>query len=245
MAENGGATGAANPRCTFGIVMGKTGGSNTPRHQSHSMIVVPFSTPGVTKVRNLSVFGYNEAPSGHSEMLFENVKVPIENLILGEGKGFEIAQGRLGPGRIHHCMRSIGLAERCLSLLVERGLQRRPFGKRIVEHEVVQHKIAECRIAIDQCRLLTLHAAHMIDRFGSKKARKEISMIKVAAPKMLCSVIDEAIQVYGGAGVSDDFPLAKCYAMARTLRIADGPDEVHLSSIAKMEIKDQILKANL
>ncbi|XP_078488884.1 acyl-CoA dehydrogenase family member 11 [Ciona intestinalis] len=238
-------TGAANPRCTFGIVMGRTGGSNTHKHKSHSMIVVPFDTPGVTRVRNLTVFGYDEAPSGHSEMLFENVRVPLENLILGEGRGFEIAQRRLGPGRIHHCMRSIGLAERCLSLLVERGMQRRPFGKRIVEHEVVQHKIAQCRIAIDQCRLLTLHAAHMMDQFGSKRARKEIAMIKVAAPKMLCQVIDEAIQVYGGAGVSDDFPLAKCYAMARTLRIADGPDEVHLSSIGKLEIRDQIMKSKL
>uniref|UniRef100_F6PNW9 Acyl-CoA dehydrogenase family member 11 n=1 Tax=Ciona intestinalis TaxID=7719 RepID=F6PNW9_CIOIN len=238
-------TGAANARCTFGIVMGRTGGLNTHKHKSHSMIVVPFDTPGVTRVRNLTVFGYDEAPSGHSEMLFENVRVPLENLILGEGRGFEIAQGRLGPGRIHHCMRSIGLAERCLSLLVERGMQRRPFGKRIVEHEVVQHKIAQCRIAIDQCRLLTLHAAHMMDQFGSKRARKEIAMIKVAAPKMLCQVIDEAIQVYGGAGVSDDFPLAKCYAMARTLRIADGPDEVHLSSIGKLEIRDQIMKSKL
>ncbi|XP_076822327.1 acyl-CoA dehydrogenase family member 11-like isoform X2 [Clavelina lepadiformis] len=238
-------SGAARPRCAFGIVMGRTGSANTRAHKSHSMIIVPFDTPGVKRVRDLTVFGYNEGPGGHAEMLFDNVRVPLRNLILGEGRGFEIAQGRLGPGRIHHCMRSIGLAERAMELMVKRAAERKPFKKRILEHAVAQHQIADCRIAIDQCRLLTLNAAHMIDRCGAKMARKEIAMIKIAAPRMLCDVIDRAIQIHGGAGVSQDFPLAAWYAAARTLRIADGPDEVHLTSVAKLEIRDQLLKARM
>lgn len=234
-------TGATNPMCKVAIVMGKTGDNSAPRHQRHSMIVVPFDTPGVKVLRDLTVFGFHEPPMGHGEVLFDNVRVPLENIILGEGRGFEIAQGRLGPGRIHHCMRSIGLAEIALEMLVARAASRRTFGKRVIEHQVIQHQIAEIRIAIDQCRLLTLNAAHLIDKYGSaKKARKEIAMIKIAAPRMLTDVIDKAIQVHGGAGVCQDFPLARMYAMARTLHIADGPNEVHLGSVAKMEIYKQL-----
>nr|CAB3219670.1 acyl-CoA dehydrogenase family member 11 [Phallusia mammillata] len=238
-------SGAGDPRCKIGIVMGKTGSSQTAKHKRHSMIVVPFDTPGVRKIRDLQVFGYNDAPHGHSEMEFDNVRVPVANLILGEGRGFEIAQGRLGPGRIHHCMRSIGLAERAMEMMVKRGSERRTFGKRIIEHQVCQHQVAECRILINQSRLLTLHAAYMIDNCGAKGARKEIAMIKVAVPRMLCKVIDQAIQIHGGNGVCQDTPLAAWYSGARTLRIADGPDEVHLGGIAKLEIRDQLFKPKM
>jgi len=237
-------TGAGNPLCKFGIVMGRTR-SDGNKYRHHSMIVVPFDTPGVKILRMLQVFGYHDAPYGHGEILFNNVRVPKENLILGEGRGFEIAQGRLGPGRIHHCMRAIGLAEKCLELFVSRTMQRKTFGKEILRHQVVQHQLAESRIRIDQGRLLTLNCANAIDQYGTKIARKHIAMIKVAVPRMLCDVIDKTIQVHGGAGVCQDFPLAQWYAFARTLRLADGPDEVHLNTIAKLEIRDQIKKSKL
>uniref|UniRef100_A0A8C2CZ00 Acyl-CoA dehydrogenase family member 11 n=1 Tax=Cyprinus carpio TaxID=7962 RepID=A0A8C2CZ00_CYPCA len=214
------------------------------RHGLHSMILVPLNTPGVKKIRPLTVFGQDDAiHGGHFEILFDNVRVPASNILLGEGRGFEIAQGRLGPGRLHHCMRAIGLAEWALELLCQRAAHRQAFGKRLYQHEVVAHWIAECRIAISQSRLLTLHAAHTLDTQGNKAARKQIAMIKVAAGRMASKVVDCAIQVYGGAGVSDDFPLAEMYAYARTLRIADGPDEVHLSSIALLELRDQRRRA--
>lgn len=238
-------SGAGNPNCKFSIVMGKTGGEGTPRHKQHSMIIVPLDTPGVQKVRALRVFGNLDAPHGHFEIKFENVRVPVENLILGEGRGFEIAQGRLGPGRIHHCMRLIGLAERALEMACSRAFSRRAFRRHLAEMGVVQHQIAECRIAIEQARLLTLKAAHLIDLHGTKKARKEVAMIKIVAPRMGCNVIDTAIQIHGGGGVSNDFPLAAFYAGARSLRIADGPDEVHLSQVALRELKEQMDKAKL
>uniref|UniRef100_A0A673LCU8 Acyl-CoA dehydrogenase family member 11-like n=1 Tax=Sinocyclocheilus rhinocerous TaxID=307959 RepID=A0A673LCU8_9TELE len=214
------------------------------RHGLHSMILVPLNTPGVKKIRPLTVFGQDDAiHGGHFEIHFDNVRVPASNILLGEGRGFEIAQGRLGPGRLHHCMRAVGLAEWALELLCQRAAHRQAFGKRLYQHEVVAHWIAECRIAISQSRLLTLHAAHTLDTQGNKAARKQIAMIKVAAGRMASKVVDCAIQVYGGAGVSDDFPLAEMYAYARTLRIADGPDEVHLSSIALLELRDQRRRA--
>lgn len=239
-------SGAGHPKCTFGIVMGRTpSAKNRGRHQVHSMIIVPFDTPGVKIVRPLSVFGYLEYPHGHMEVEFNNVRVPKENLILGEGRGFEIAQGRLGPGRIHHCMRSIGLAERCVEYFLSRAAQRRAFGKRLIEHQVNQHHLAEIRIEIEQARLLVLKTATIIDQEGGKKARKLIAMIKVAAPRALKNAADRAIQIHGGAGVSQDFPLAAWFSIARTLQIADGPDEVHLSLIAKLEIMEQMRKAKL
>uniref|UniRef100_A0A7N6B241 Acyl-CoA dehydrogenase family member 11 n=1 Tax=Anabas testudineus TaxID=64144 RepID=A0A7N6B241_ANATE len=212
-------------------------------HGQHSMILVPMDTPGVKLIRPLTVFGQDDAVhGGHFEVHFENVRVPASNIIL-EGRGFEIAQGRLGPGRLHHCMRAVGLAEFALELLCQRAASRRTFGKKLYQHEVVAHWIAECRLMIEQARLLTLHAAHALDTVGSRAARKQISMIKVAAARMACKVVDCAMQVYGGAGVSADFPLAQMYSYARTLRFADGPDEVHLSSIAYQELKDQLKKA--
>ncbi|KAK5897788.1 hypothetical protein CgunFtcFv8_015261 [Champsocephalus gunnari] len=216
------------------------------RHGQHSMILVPMATPGVKLVRPLTVFGQDDAiHGGHFEVHFENVRVPASNIILGEGRGFEIAQGRLGPGRLHHCMRAVGAAEFALELLCRRAASRETFGKKLYQHEVVSHWIAECRLMIDQTRLLTLHAAQALDSLGGRAARRQIAMIKVSAARMACHVLDCAIQVHGGAGVSGDFPLAQMYAYVRTLRIADGPDEVHLSSIARLELRDQLKKAKL
>ncbi|MBX3631424.1 MAG: acyl-CoA dehydrogenase family protein [Simplicispira sp.] len=228
-------SGANDPRCAVFVTMGKTD-PEAPRHSQQSMVLVPADTPGVQVLRHLNVFGYDDAPHGHAEMLFENVHVPVGNILLGEGRGFEIAQGRLGPGRIHHCMRLIGLAERALELMCKRALSRVAFGKTVAQQGVTQERIAEARCKIDMARLLTLKAAWMMDVAGNKVAKTEIAMIKVVAPSMACEVIDWAMQVHGGGGVSDDFPLAYSYAGARTLRFADGPDEVHRASIAKMEL---------
>ncbi|KAL7373860.1 hypothetical protein ABVT39_016201 [Epinephelus coioides] len=238
-------SGAGNPQCKVAIVMCRSRSQDvSSRHGQHSMILVPMDTPGVKLVRPLTVFGQDDAiHGGHFEVHFENVRVPASNMILGEGRGFEIAQGRLGPGRLHHCMRAVGVAELALELLCERAASRQTFGKKLYQHEVVAHWIAECRLMIEQTRLLTLHAAHALDTLGSRTARKQIAMIKVAAARMACKVVDCAIQVYGGAGVSGDFPLAQMYSYVRTLRIADGPDEVHLSSIAHLELRDQLKKA--
>jgi acyl-CoA dehydrogenase len=228
-------SGAGDPRCDILIFMGKTD-SNAARYAQQSMVLVPTATPGVTIVRPLTVFGYDDAPHGHCEIRFDNVRVPQTNVLLGEGRGFEIAQGRLGPGRIHHCMRAIGLAERALEAMVARVKSRRTFGKPLAEQGVIMEWIADSRIEIDQARLLTMHAAHMMDEFGNKAARAEIAMIKVVAPQVVLRVIDRAIQAHGAAGVSQDFFLAKAWAHARTLRIVDGPDEVHRASIAKIEL---------
>ncbi len=228
-------TGAPDPRCKILIFMGKTDPS-APKHLAQSMLLVPMGTPGITIVRPLTVFGYDDAPHGHAEMLFETVRVPAENVILGAGRGFEIAQGRLGPGRIHHCMRLIGAAERALEAMCVRVTARVAFGKPLAEQGVVGEWIADSRIEIDQARLLTFHAAEMMDRHGNKAARAEIAMIKVVAPSMALRVIDRAIQAFGGAGVSDDPGLAHLWASARTLRLADGPDEVHRAAIAKQEL---------
>ncbi|XP_052043430.1 acyl-CoA dehydrogenase family member 11 [Apodemus sylvaticus] len=233
-------SGAGNPKCKIAVVLGRTESPSASRHKQHSMILVPMDTPGVELIRPLSVFGYmDNVHGGHWEVHFNHVRVPASNLILGEGRGFEISQGRLGPGRIHHCMRTVGLAERILQIMCDRAAHREAFKKKLYEHEVVAHWIARSRIAIEQIRLLTLKAAHSIDTLGSASARKEIAMIKVAAPKAVCKIADWAIQVHGGAGVSQDYPLANMYAVIRTLRLADGPDEVHLSAIAKMELQDQ------
>jgi acyl-CoA dehydrogenase len=228
-------SGAGDPRCKILIFMGKTDPS-AARYSQQSMILVPMDTPGVKVVRALPVFGYDDAPHGHMEVDFQNVKVPVSNMLLGEGRGFEIAQGRLGPGRIHHCMRLIGLAERALEMMCKRALKRVAFGKTVAQQTVTQERIAEARCLIDQSRLLTLKAAWMMDVAGNKAAKAEIAMIKVVAPNMAGRVIDWAMQVHGGAGVSDDFPLAYYYAQARTLRFADGPDEVHRNAIAKLEL---------
>jgi acyl-CoA dehydrogenase len=230
-------SGILHPHCQILIVMGKTDPS-AARHQQQSQILVPRDTPGVKVVRHLPVFGYDDAPHGHGEVTFDDVRVPAANMILGEGRGFEIAQGRLGPGRIHHCMRLIGLAERALDALCVRVKKRVAFGKPVAEQTVTLERIAESRIAIEQSRLLTLKAAYMMDTVGNKVARKEIAMIKVAAPNMALRVIDWAIQAHGGAGVCDDFGLAYAYAGARTLRLADGPDEVHRNQIAKLELRE-------
>ncbi|WP_068673328.1 acyl-CoA dehydrogenase [Oceanobacillus sp. Castelsardo] len=229
-------SGAGDPRCKIAIVMGKTD-TSAPRHEQQSMILVPLDTPGVKIKRMLPVFGYDDAPHGHAEIEYDNVRVPAENMLWDEGKGFAIAQGRLGPGRIHHCMRLIGLAERALEDVCKRIQNREAFGKKLSEHEVIQEWIANSRIEIEQARLLTLKAAYMMDTVGNKVAKKEIAMIKVVAPNMALKVLDRAIQVFGAAGVSDDFTLAYHWANARTLRIADGPDEVHRRQIARLEMK--------
>ena len=228
-------SGACDPRCKIMIFMGLSNPDN-PRHQQHSMILVPVDTPGVTIVRPLPVFGYDDAPHGHAEVLFDNVRVPYENVLLGEGRGFEIAQGRLGPGRIHHCMRSIGMAERALELMCKRSLARTAFGKSLARLGGNVDKIADSRMEIDMARLLTLKAAYMMDTVGNKVAKSEIAQIKVIAPNVALRVIDRAIQLHGGAGVSGDFPLAYMYAMQRTLRLADGPDEVHRAAVGKFEL---------
>ncbi|MBP6899430.1 MAG: acyl-CoA dehydrogenase family protein [Burkholderiaceae bacterium] len=228
-------SGGGDPRCKILIFMGKTD-PQAPKHSQQSMVLVPMDTPGVKAVRALSVFGYDDAPHGHMEVEFNNVRVPVSNMLLGEGRGFEIAQGRLGPGRIHHCMRLIGLAERALKLMCQRATQRVAFGKTIAQQTVTQERIAEARCMIEQARLLTLKAAWMMDVAGNKAAKAEIAMIKVVAPNMALQVIDWAMQVHGGGGVCQDFPLAFSYAQARTLRFADGPDEVHRNAIAKLEL---------
>ncbi len=228
-------SGAGDPRCKVFIVMGKTD-PNAARHQQQSMIVVPADTPGITIVRPLPVFGYDDAPHGHCEILFENVRVPAANMLLGEGRGFEIAQGRLGPGRIHHCMRAIGVAERALELMCLRLDSRVAFGRKISEQGVWRERIAEARIRIDTARLLTLKTAYMMDTVGNKHAQAEIAMIKVLAPNVAQDVLDWAIQAHGAAGVSEEFPLAYQWAGNRTLRLADGPDEVHRNAIAKLEL---------
>ena len=231
-------TGGPDPRCRILILMGQSDPQNADRYRRQSMILIPVDTPGVTMLRTLRVFGYDDAPHGHAEFDFENVRVPRANILLGEGRGFEIAQGRLGPGRIHHCMRLVGQAERALELMCQRAATRTAFGKTIAERSVTQERIAQSRILIDQARLLVLHAAWKMDVAGNKAARKEIAMIKVVAPNMACQVIDWAIQVHGAAGVSDDVPLAFFYAQARSLRFADGPDEVHRNQIARMELAE-------
>jgi acyl-CoA dehydrogenase len=228
-------SGAGDPRCKIYIFMGKTD-PDAPRHSQQSMVLVPADTPGITVMRPLSVFGYDDAPHGHMEVNFDNVRVPTSNILLGEGRGFEIAQGRLGPGRIHHCMRTIGLAERALELMCRRATSRVAFGKTIAQQTVTQERIAEARCMIDQARLLTLKAAWMMDVAGNKAAKAEIAMIKVVAPTMAGKIIDWAMQVHGGAGMSEDFPLAYFYTLTRTLRFADGPDEVHRNAIAKIEL---------
>ncbi|HHY22490.1 MAG TPA: acyl-CoA dehydrogenase [Bacilli bacterium] len=232
-------TSALDPRCKIAIVMGKTN-PNAPTYEQQSMILVPFDTPGVEVIRPLTVFGYDHAPNGHAEVHYNNVRVPVSNILVGEGKGFEIAQGRLGPGRIHHCMRAIGAAERALELLIKRANDREAFGSKLVDKDVIREIIAESRIEIEQARLLTLNAAHKIDTEGVKAARKEIAMIKIAAPRASINVIDRAIQVFGGAGLTDDYPLAAHYANARTLRLVDGPDQVHLRDIGRLELREQL-----
>jgi len=229
-------SGVGDPRCKIAILMGKTD-PKAARHQQQSQILVPLDTPGITIEKLLPVFGFDDAPHGHAEVVFDNVRVPADNMLLGEGRGFEIAQGRLGPGRIHHCMRLIGLAERALERMCRRAQTRVAFGKPVAEQTVTQERIAEARIMIEQARLLTLKAADMMDKHGNKAARAEIAMIKVAAPTMACQVIDWAIQAFGGAGVTDDYGLAYAYATARSLRLADGPDEVHRNQIARLELR--------
>ena len=229
-------SGIHDPRCKILILMGKTN-PNAPKHQQQSQILVPRDTPGIKLNRWLPVFGYDDAPHGHGDVTFDNVRVPAENLLLGEGRGFEIAQGRLGPGRIHHCMRTIGVAERMLSIMCKRLLSRTAFGKKIAEHSVWEERVADARIEIECSRLLTLKAAWMMDTVGNKVAQGEIAMIKVKAPVMALKIIDDAIQAHGGGGVTDDFGTARAWAHIRTLRIADGPDEVHRRAIARLEFK--------
>jgi len=228
-------SGAGDPRCKLLIVLGVSN-PDAERHQRHSQIFVPVDAPGVTIGRALPVFGYDDAPHGHCEVTFDNVRVPASNIVLGEGRGFEAAQGRLGPGRIHHCMRSIGLAEMALDAMVARLMSREAFGKRIADQSIWEQRVAEARTAIEMTRLLCLKAADMMDKVGNKAAQLEIAMIKVAVPKMLLKIVDDAIQAFGGAGVTEDPGLARMYAQSRTLRLADGPDEVHNRSIARMEI---------
>ncbi|MFT5932748.1 MAG: acyl-CoA dehydrogenase, partial [Hyphomonas sp.] len=229
-------SGAGDPRCRVAIIMGKTD-FDAPRHAQQSQVLVPMDAPGMKTIRMLPVFGYDDSPHGHAEMVMENVRVPVGNLILGEGRGFEIAQGRLGPGRIHHCMRTIGAAEVALEKMTRRLLTRQAFGKSLYEHSIWEQRLGEARIEIDMCRLLTLKAASMMDSVGNKGAANEIAMIKVAAPRMALKIIDDAIQAHGGGGVTSDFGLAESYAGIRSLRLADGPDEVHLRAIARNELK--------
>src|SRR6201991_3041412 len=230
-------SGAMNEDCEILIVMGKTAPDHPDRHRQQSMILVPRNTPGVRIIRDMFTYGYDDAPAGHPEIVYDNVRVPAANILLGEGRGFEIAQGRLGPGRIHHCMRTIGLAERTLESLCQRAMSRHAFGKSIAEQGVTRQWIAESRMEIDQSRLLTLYAAHMMDTVGNKEARREIAMIKVVAPKMAQKLVDRAIQVHGAGGVSQDFPLAYAYARTRTMRIVDGPDAVHEEAVARLELR--------
>jgi len=237
-------SGAGDPRCRIAIFMGKTDPS-AAKHQQQSMILVPMDTPGVTVHRLLNVYGYDDAPHGHAEVIFENVRVPASNMLLGEGRGFEIAQGRLGPGRIHHCMRSIGVAERAVELMCRRVQSRVAFGKPIGEQGTIRADIAESRMAIEQARLLTMKAAYMMDTVGNKAARNELAMVKVVVPRMTLRVLDRAIQAHGAAGVCDDFPLAAMWAHTRTLRLADGPDEVHREAIARTELKKSVQNAAL
>ena len=229
-------SGAGDPRCALLIVMGKTDPA-ADRHRQQSMILVPRDTPGITVHRTLPVFGYDDAPHGHAEIEFRDVRVPASGMLLGEGRGFEIAQGRLGPGRIHHCMRTIGLAERALEAMCRRAVARHPFGRPLADQGVTAERIANSRIAIDACRLQVLHAAWKMDTVGNKEARREIASIKVSVPNMACQVVDWAIQMHGAAGVSDDFGLARMYAGARTMRIVDGPDEVHRQQLARLELQ--------
>jgi acyl-CoA dehydrogenase len=233
-------TNATDPRCKICIFMGKTDPDNADRHKQQSMVLVPMDTPGVKVLRPLPVFGFEGVPDRASEVVFENVRVPVSNILLGEGRGFEIAQGRLGPGRIHHCMRTIGLVEHCLEKMCRRTASRVAFGKPVSEQTVTQERIAEARIMIEQARLLTLKAAYMMDTVGNKAARAEIAMIKVAIPNMACQVIDWCIQAHGGGGTSNDFGLTVAYATARLLRLADGPDEVHRNQIARIELKKHV-----
>ena len=233
-------SGANDRRCKLLIFMGKTAPEHPSRHQQQSMVLLPMDTPGIKVLRHLTVFGFDDAPHGHAEVEFTDVRVPVRNILLGEGRGFEIAQSRLGPGRVHHCMRSIGLAERALSLMCKRSADRTTFGRKISEQGVTLERIANARILIDQARLLVMNAAYMMDTVGNKAAAKHIAMIKVAAPNMACQVIDWAIQAHGAAGLSSDFALAHGYAHARALRIADGPDEVHRNQIGRMELAEQL-----
>lgn len=228
-------SGAGDPRCRIAIFMGRSN-PDAPKHKQQSMILVPMETPGVRIMRMLSVFGFDDAPHGHGEIVFDTVRVPASNLLLGEGRGFDIAQGRLGPGRIHHCMRLIGIAERALELMCARVKTRVAFGRPLAEQSTLRSHIAESRMEIDQARLLTLRAAYLMDTVGNKAARSEIAQIKVVAPRIALRVLDRAIQAHGAAGISQDFPLARAWAHSRTLRLADGPDEVHVEAIAKMEL---------
>ncbi|HET7874325.1 MAG TPA: acyl-CoA dehydrogenase family protein [Methylomirabilota bacterium] len=233
-------SGLGDPRCKLIIFMGKTDPKNPDRYKQQSMIIVPRDAPGVRVVRMLTVFGYDDAPHGHGEVVFENVRVPASNMLLGEGRGFEIAQGRLGPGRIHHCMRQIGVAERALELMCKRAASRVAFGKALADNDITLERIAQSRIEVDQARLLVLHAAWMMDTVGNKAARQAIAEIKVAVPNMTLRVVERAIQLHGGGGVSQAFPLATMWAHSRTLRFADGPDEVHRRQIGRLELRKHV-----
>ncbi|KAJ1648783.1 hypothetical protein IWQ61_009920 [Dispira simplex] len=233
-------TGAGDPRCKFFLVLGKSNPGYSNIHLQQSVVLVPADTPGVRVVRPLHVFGYDDAPAGHCEVVFENVKVPLDNIILGEGRGFEVMQGRLGPGRIHHCMRAIGMAERAMELTLERITSREAFGRKLAENAMVMHQIGNCRMDVEQARLLVLHAADKIDRVGPKAAQREIAIAKIRVPNLVLQVLDNCIQMHGAAGLGADLPLAEMYAGARTLRIADGPDDAHLSQVGRNEIRSYL-----